>query len=86
MQRLTQLGPLAMLCALTACASHPASTPTTASAATKPTQVVVRVPDPSAACSVFRPVYWSTKDTPETVVAVKANNAAGKALCGPTWR
>lgn len=60
--------------------------PTTASAATEPQTVVVKVPDPTAACGVFRPVYWSRADSAATVVAVKANNAAGKSLCGPSWK
>ena len=33
-------------------------------------------------CSVWRPITWSTKDTPETLVEVKANNARRAAWCG----
>lgn len=83
-RKLQMLGALFLL---TACAlTKPTSTPTTASAAIEPNTVMVRVPDPTAACAVFRPVYWSKSDTPATVVAVKANNAAGKSLCGPKWK
>lgn len=32
-------------------------------------------------CSVWRPVTWSQKDTPETVDGVKGNNARRGAWC-----
>lgn len=32
-------------------------------------------------CAVWRPVSWSSRDTPETVVEVKANNARRAAWC-----
>lgn len=32
-------------------------------------------------CSVWRPVTWSLKDTPETVDGVKGNNARRGAWC-----
>lgn len=34
------------------------------------------------ACDFWRPVSWSTKDTPATVEGVKINNARQKAWCG----
>ena len=40
------------------------------------------VPTDKVACGAFRPIYWSRKDTTETLVQVKEHNAAGKALCG----
>jgi hypothetical protein len=33
-------------------------------------------------CAVWRPVGWSSRDTPETVTEVKANNARRAAWCG----
>jgi hypothetical protein len=33
------------------------------------------------ACSFWKPVSWSTKDTPETIEGVKVNNARRKAWC-----
>lgn len=32
-------------------------------------------------CSVWRPVTWSQKDTPETIDGVKGNNARRNAWC-----
>ena len=37
----------------------------------------------SVAC-VFEPIYWSKRDTVETVRQIKEHNAVGKATC-PTW-
>jgi len=37
-----------------------------------------------AVCTVLQPVRWSAGDTDETIRQVKANNAAGKVVCG--WR
>lgn len=34
------------------------------------------------ACQSFRPIYWSKKDTAETVKQVQEHDAAGRALCG----
>ena len=33
-------------------------------------------------CKVFRPITWSSKDTPETREQVVAHNYVGKAVCG----
>lgn len=33
-------------------------------------------------CSGARPIYWSSKDTPGTIVQVKEHNAVGKGACG----
>lgn len=33
-------------------------------------------------CTVWRPVTWSQRDTPETVDGVKGNNARRTAYCG----
>ena len=35
------------------------------------------------ACKAFAPIYWSERDTDETILAVKAHNAAWRALCPP---
>lgn len=40
------------------------------------------VPTDRVACGSFEPIYWSAKDTPQTVAQVKEHNAAGKAICG----
>ncbi|HET8727596.1 MAG TPA: hypothetical protein VFO41_08820, partial [Alphaproteobacteria bacterium] len=32
-------------------------------------------------CSAFEPIRYSRKDTPETVTAIRAHNAAWDALC-----
>lgn len=32
-------------------------------------------------CAVWRPVSWSSRDTPETVTEIKASNARRKAWC-----
>lgn len=34
-------------------------------------------------CRVFKPIGWSTKDTPETIVGVKSHNAVYKGLKCP---
>lgn len=33
-------------------------------------------------CSLWRPVSWSQKDTPQTVADVKVNNARRAGYCG----
>jgi len=33
-------------------------------------------------CLIFKPIYWSGKDTKPTIVQIKSHNAAGKAVCG----
>jgi len=33
-------------------------------------------------CAVAKAIYWSDKDTAETVAQVKEHNAVGKTLCG----
>lgn len=35
----------------------------------------------SVACDAFNPVYWSHKDTQETIRQIVGNNAAGAKLC-----
>lgn len=32
-------------------------------------------------CLVWRPLTWSVKDTPETIIEVKANNTRRKEWC-----
>lgn len=32
-------------------------------------------------CSAFVPILWSSKDTKETIIQIKAHNAAWAALC-----
>ena len=34
-------------------------------------------------CAVAKPIGWSSRDTAETVIEVKAHNACYEALCGP---
>lgn len=51
---------------------------TTASAATS------AAPPTSIVCAAFRPIRWSSKDTPETQKQARAHNAAGVSLCG--WK
>lgn len=34
-------------------------------------------------CTVWRPISWSGKDTPQTIGEVKLNNARQKAWCAP---
>lgn len=65
----------ARLCALTLPLVLTACATTTASVA--PTEPP---PKPSA-CAVFSPIYWSAKDTDDTIKQAKAHNAAWKALC-----
>lgn len=38
---------------------------------------------PAVACSAFEPIRWSNKDTNDTILQVKAHNAAWKAICRP---
>lgn len=38
----------------------------------------------AALCDQFRPVRWSSADTPETIMQVKGNNAVGSVVCG--WK
>ena len=38
----------------------------------------------AALCDQFRPVRWSSADTPETIMQVKGNNAVGASVCG--WK
>lgn len=33
-------------------------------------------------CSAARPIYWSTKDTTETIWQIKEHNAVGRVSCG----
>jgi hypothetical protein len=35
-----------------------------------------------ASCGLFEPIGWSRLDTPETIGAIKAHNAAYRAICG----
>jgi len=38
--------------------------------------------DPAlVACKAFEPIYWSSRDTAETIIAVKQHNAAWLAIC-----
>lgn len=36
---------------------------------------------PTSFCQVAKPIYWSAKDTDETIGQAKSHNAAWKALC-----
>lgn len=33
-------------------------------------------------CSAARAIYWSSKDTDQTLAQVREHNAVGKTLCG----
>ena len=46
------------------------------------TDAVMPVTNRQAICSAFVPLPWSTRDTDETIAAVKEHNAAWKAICG----
>lgn len=35
----------------------------------------------TSVCTIWLPVSWSVKDTPETIDGVKANNARRKGYC-----
>lgn len=37
--------------------------------------------DGTEVCSAWRPILWSSKDTPETIDGVKGNNARRGAWC-----
>jgi hypothetical protein len=39
------------------------------------------VPTDKVACQSFKPIYWSGKDTADTVAAVKEHNAAISSIC-----
>lgn len=70
-----RLSAFALICAmpiLASCASL------TGSAGTDP------LPGAGAFCEIARPVTWSSRDTDETILQVKAHNAVGKRLCGWT--
>ncbi len=70
MKRSKLLLMLAGLLSVTACATSRPSEPPTSGRATE-------------ACLVFGPIQFSRlHDTAETIVAVKAHNAAWEALCG----
>ena len=36
----------------------------------------------STACDVWKPISWSSKDTTDTIVEVKVNNARRNGFCG----
>lgn len=33
-------------------------------------------------CGAARAIYWSTKDTDQTIAQVREHNAVGKSICG----
>jgi len=33
-------------------------------------------------CAYAKPIYWSARDTDETILAAKEHNAVGKDRCG----
>ncbi len=39
-----------------------------------------------ASCTVFRPIGWSVRDTPQTIREVKEHNAAWEAICRKSLR
>ena len=72
-RKLTRLALLCVLGAtLTACESLTASGGTDLPPEVDPALV---------ACKAFAPIYWSERDTDETILAVKAHNAAWLAIC-----
>lgn len=41
--------------------------------------------DPAlVACKAFAPIYWSERDTDDTILAIKQHNAAWLAICRPS--
>lgn len=38
----------------------------------------------AVACGTYKPIYWSSKDTDETIRAAKEHNAVGIQQCG--WK
>lgn len=62
---------------LTGCVSR-----TSSPAATDPLSQPEVKPSVSSYCAVAKPIFWSLKDTDETIRQVKGHNAAWKALCG----
>lgn len=67
----------ARTCALILLLGLTTSCATTGSVATEPR--VVR-----EFCALAKPISWSSRDTPETIVEVKQHNAVGAKLCG--WK
>lgn len=67
---------------LTGCTTMTGSSETTASApaAAQPTDETLRAAR-LLACTAFKPVTWSTLDTPGTIAGNKEHNAAWKAVC-----
>lgn len=46
------------------------------------TDLPVARPGAQSFCDLARPILWSTRDTDETIRAVKEQNAVGVRLCG----
>lgn len=74
MPRLKPLLLLSSTLLLISCQTHPASTPTHSVATEAPDQV-------DKVCTVLKPVYYSRKDTPDTIHQVQQLNAGIVALC-----
>lgn len=53
--------------------------------ATGATDLDLGQPEPvqSSVCLVVKPIYWSARDTPETIAEIKAHNHVWDALCRP---
>ena len=75
-RKLTRLALLCVLGAtLTACATFESLT------ASGGTDLPPEVDPALVACEAFAPIYWSERDTDETILAVKQHNAAWLAIC-----
>ena len=61
---------------LTSCASRTASDGISVEVAHRAAILV--------ACETYKPIYWSSKDTDDTIRAAKAHNAVGIEQCG--WK
>jgi len=61
---------LAMMCLLVACQSTPRTNTAAADAAVT-----------SGVCSAWQPVTYSSRDTPDSILQIRANNAARDAYC-----
>lgn len=53
----------------------------TASCATTNSSAPTKEDATKVACESFGPLYWSKKDTPQTVAQIKEHNAVGEKIC-----
>lgn len=76
---------LRLLLSMSLFVTLPACSKTTGSAGTKPLGGLLSGPEvkpvTDSFCTWAKPIYWSVKDTPETIVQVKLHNVAYKTQC-----